>query len=419
MTTSGTKGMRELLLVAAIVLGQHGRAPGASVLFVGNSYIGFNNLPGMFAELAASLGHPVTTGVQAPGGYTLIQHSTNASTLNAIASQPWDFVVLQEQSQLGALPPDYDGTAMGAAVLADSVRAARECARPVFYMTWGRQDGDAQFCPSFPNMCTYADMQQALRDNYLALAGDNDAYTAPVGMAWKRVRDDHPGIPLYQNDGSHPTVYGTYLAACVFYCTLFQQPCAGASFTSTLPPDTAALLQGIASTTVLDSLATWNLDLPNGISAAITGSTSGAWNSITFQHPGTGTHLWTCSDGQTSSAAEPTFTVTEPGTYAFAHTYTDPCGNTDTATWTETFIGTGVADNGLPAGIRVTAATGTLTLHGGTFREVLTLLDTAGRTLATAVHGAGTLTLPCSSGVRIWTLLRTDGERYTGRVLIP
>ncbi|MCB0764530.1 MAG: hypothetical protein KDB84_07480, partial [Flavobacteriales bacterium] len=83
-----------------------------------------------------------------------------------------------------------------------------ECTIPVLYMTWGRENGDAQNCGAYPFMCTYDGMQQALRDNYVYLANWYDAYTAPVGAAWKQVRDTQPLIDLYDADGSHPSVAG-------------------------------------------------------------------------------------------------------------------------------------------------------------------------------------------------------------------
>lgn len=88
-----------------------------------------------------------------------------------------------------------------------------------------------------PFMCTYDGMQQGLRTNYIALAEWNDSYTAPVGAAWKAVRDAHPTISLYDADGSHPSPAGTYLAACVFYCTLYQESCAGATFNGSSMPE--------------------------------------------------------------------------------------------------------------------------------------------------------------------------------------
>ena len=40
------------------------------ILFIGNSYINSNNLPGMVAQLAASLGEEVETMMVVPGGST-------------------------------------------------------------------------------------------------------------------------------------------------------------------------------------------------------------------------------------------------------------------------------------------------------------------------------------------------------------
>src|SRR5689334_14671481 len=75
-----------------------------SVLFIGNSYTYVNNLPEMFRQLALSLGDTVTVGSSMPGGYTFEMHSTYAPTLAAIHSEDWDFVVLQEQSQIPSFP---------------------------------------------------------------------------------------------------------------------------------------------------------------------------------------------------------------------------------------------------------------------------------------------------------------------------
>ncbi|MBK9074721.1 MAG: hypothetical protein IPL77_07000 [Flavobacteriales bacterium] len=175
------------ILACPILFALEASAQQTSVLFIGNSYTAVNDLPNTFRQLALSLGDSVTTAMQAPGGYTLNGHATTPATINAIESQPWDFVVMQEQSQLGALPLDVTDTEIGAIQLVATIEQNDECTYPVFYMTWGRQNGDALNCPDFPFMCTYEGMQQGLRDNYVELSHSNDAYTAPVGMAWKKV----------------------------------------------------------------------------------------------------------------------------------------------------------------------------------------------------------------------------------------
>src|SRR3989344_7408694 len=74
------------------------------VLFIGNSYTYVNNLPQVLADIANAMGDTLTHDSSTPGGYTLNLHTSNATTLSKINAQTWDFVVLQEQSQL----PSFD-----------------------------------------------------------------------------------------------------------------------------------------------------------------------------------------------------------------------------------------------------------------------------------------------------------------------
>jgi len=48
----------------------------------------------------------------------------------------------------------------------------------------------------------------------------------PVGPAWQRAQQALPALELYEDDGSHPTAAGTFLAACVFHHVLFGKPAA-------------------------------------------------------------------------------------------------------------------------------------------------------------------------------------------------
>ena len=408
--------MRKLLL-PAWALAVATQAQQTSVLFIGNSYIGVNDLPNTLRQLALSLGDTMTVASSAPGGYTLFQHSTYALTLTAIASQPWDYVVMQEQSQLGALPADVTTTELGASALAELIEENWECSYPVFYMTWGRQNGDAQNCANFPFMCTYDGMQQGLRTNYIALAEYNDGYVSPVGAAWKVVRDTQPGINLYDADGSHPSPAGTYLAACVFYCTLYQQSCVAASFNGAIDATTAATLRAITSATVLDEPLTWNLDAPNGTSALLDGSSVG-WNWITLIHNGEGEHLWVCSDGQTSTSATPTFTFDESATYIITHTYNDPCGNTDTVTLTFNIV-LGVDEREAASQYHVFSGwPGQVEVQGARGGEMLALFDAQGRVVLNQGLSGTVLRFTCPSGLVLWTISDARGTVRSGRVVV-
>ena len=403
-----------MLLVALPVHAQQ-----TSVLFIGNSYTTANDLPYMVRQIALSLGDTVSTGVQAPGGYTLMGHSDAPATLGALNSQQWDYVVLQEQSQLGALPTSEGFTDVGAATLAYAMQDSSECAYPVFYMTWGRKNGDQSNCLWYPHMCTYDSMQQALRDNYIQLALDNEGYVSPVGWAWKHVRDTHPNIEMYQPDESHPSVAGTYLAACVFYCTLFKQSCVGTSFTSSLQPDSAAILQAIASATVLDSLDTWNLNEPGSTDATVVTMSSDLWNEITMHHFGQGSHWWICSNGQSSSDANPTFTFDAGGIYTFTHVYIDPCGHMDTDTWTIQVNATGI-DEQVEGRPWVSASDhGLLTINGGSNGDLFEVFDVQGRLLRSRILYGETSLLPCPSGIALWRITSPMEARWNGKVLVP
>ncbi len=229
------------------------------VLFLGNSYIGTGNLPVTLANLAASNGDVLIHDRNTPGGHTLQGHSTNGTSITKINSNDWDYVVLQEQSQLPSFPQSQVAAQSYpyAAQLNTMIKANNPCTETVFYMTWGRENGDANNCSVWPPVCTFEGMQAQLRLSYLTMGVDNDATVAPVGVAWKNVRDSTAAIDLYNNDGSHPSTRGVYLTSCVFYATLFQKSPIGLSFTNGLPAAEAVILQYIAHHTVFDSTDNW------------------------------------------------------------------------------------------------------------------------------------------------------------------
>lgn len=44
---------------------------------------------------------------------------------------------------------------------------------------------------------------------------------APVGNAWEKALQADKSLVLHQPDKKHPHATGTYLAACVFYATIY------------------------------------------------------------------------------------------------------------------------------------------------------------------------------------------------------
>jgi hypothetical protein len=131
---------------------------------------------------------------------------------------------------------------------------AENGAATVLFMAWAGRDG----LPG-AGYEDYAAMQAQVQAGYLEIASEIEAMVAPAGVAWQSALARNPQLDLWQRDGIHPTTEGTYLAACVFYATLFQQSPEGANYLAGLPEETGRFLQSIAAETVLGDLDRWNI----------------------------------------------------------------------------------------------------------------------------------------------------------------
>jgi hypothetical protein len=230
-------------------------APCTRILFIGNSHTFVNDLPGMVAALARAGGQRIETAMVAEGGWTLKNHANAAGTTAAIQSAPWHYIVLQEQSQFPAVEA-FRTREMYPAARNLVKRIQSTGATPLLYSTWARKFGWPE-----QGLTTYKQMQAAVNQGYQNIAREFDAPIAPAGEAWRLALAQYPELELWQPDGIHATEQGTYLAACVFYATLFGQSPEGLSYTATLSQETAGRLQTIAAKAVLTNPAAWNLPL--------------------------------------------------------------------------------------------------------------------------------------------------------------
>ena len=222
------------------------------VLFLGNSYTYVNDLPDLFFNLARSGGKKVITGVSAPGGYMLENHKSNETSLNLIRQGGWDFVVLQEQSQAPTIEHYRYNSMYPSARFLDSLIKLNNL-HTCFFMTWGRQNGGQQCIDSFcsPVFTNFFHMQDSLKSAYSEISSMLNALLCPVGEAWRKARLLQPGIDLWESDESHPSIKGSYLAACVFYAKIFNLSPVGLSYIGTLSQADALFLQNCAYQTVI------------------------------------------------------------------------------------------------------------------------------------------------------------------------
>ncbi|MEW7280425.1 DUF4886 domain-containing protein [Aquimarina sp. 2201CG1-2-11] len=192
------------------------------ILFIGNSYTYYNSLPQLVKEMAKEKvpNKKVMIKMISRGGATLRYHWETGKALEAIKKESWDYVVLQEQSNLGS------GIVINEQWYFDESKAFFEHARKfhteiekigartVFFMTWARKG-----TPSQQKYLTYA---------YHKIAKESNSLLAPVGFVWHKNRPKWK-FDLYAPDGSHPSKYGSYLAALTIFSTIFDTNPAGIS----------------------------------------------------------------------------------------------------------------------------------------------------------------------------------------------
>ena len=174
-----------------------------NILFVGNSFTARNDVPGMIAAMAAARGHTMKHRLLSIGGASLRQHWNKGEAAAAIRDGRYDYVVLQEQSTLPV---------KNAARMHENVRlfdgAIRDAgAKTALYLTWARRKTPAA--------------QAAITEAYQSIGRELGALVVPAGVAWERFLAAHDAPVLHDRDDSHPTVAGSYLAACVFFAALF------------------------------------------------------------------------------------------------------------------------------------------------------------------------------------------------------
>lgn len=331
------------LLISCLAFAQNSTK---RTLFLGNSYTYVNNLPQMLASVATSTNDTLIYDSNTIGGYTLSQHSVDANSLNKIAAGNWDYVVLQEQSQLPSFPlGQVQNEVFPYAQFLDStINADNPCAETVFYMTWGRKNGDASNCAGWAPVCTYQGMDSLLNLRYRMMAEDNNAILSPVGAVWHYVRDNFPLIELYQGDESHPSVAGTYVAACCFYASLFRKDPSLITYNPSLPDADAQNIRNAARFMVFDSLMNWHIGEYDP-TAAFTYTNSGA-NEVAFNNVSQNAteYFWDFGDGDTSTAFTTTHIFADTGTYNVTLIVSD-CGKSDTLTQAVTLSLTGNFEN--------------------------------------------------------------------------
>jgi hypothetical protein len=232
-----------------------GEMPRSSV-WIGNSFFYYNNgMPGQVGNLLkADLPNQKSRNVMITmGGSGFDWHdvnsyfrpnavsrysfdSNNQVVFNKKGERLFDVAVMMDCSQCPLHPQLSDIFTKYAKQHSATVR--KYGAKPVLFMSWAYQDKP--------------EMTAQLAEAYTKAGNDNKALVIPAGLAFARSIAQKPELNLYVADKRHPTLAGTYLAACTSYATLYKRSPVGNTYTAGLDADTAKHLQTVAWETVQD-----------------------------------------------------------------------------------------------------------------------------------------------------------------------
>jgi len=229
------------------------------ILFIGSSYFLHHDVPNLVYNLSLASGRDIYVDIEATGGMSLHEHSTDPDTDAKIRERKWDCVILQG-SALMAYPEEFTTHPVypSIVVLRNKIWSNHSHTRVVYSMPWGFEDGMTWYNGWSD---TYVDMQLKIYDKTIQYSEEIGFEIAPTGWVWYAVLDyfNYPLHFLHTTDWSHATLEGAYLMACTLYSTLFQESTIANSYHEGINEKTALYFQTFASDTVLNNIEQWNI----------------------------------------------------------------------------------------------------------------------------------------------------------------
>jgi len=184
------------------------------ILFIGNSFTYYNDMPALFSALCDGAGVPVHVESIVKGGWYLSRYADPEDemypAIAEAAKQEWDYIVLQDQS---LNPAVHKQSFLSACKALAGMFTCRK--RYVMYQTWAYEDGS---CKLSDTGLSYEAMHEKLRDAYREAAQILNALCVPAGDAFRLAHDQYYyKFTLYRADAFHPSILGSYMIACTFF----------------------------------------------------------------------------------------------------------------------------------------------------------------------------------------------------------
>ncbi|MBK7872348.1 MAG: DUF4886 domain-containing protein [Saprospiraceae bacterium] len=188
-------------------------------------------------------------------------------TLKLLKSQTWHSVILQEAS-MQVLIPEAKATFYDPYIRHLNNIIKVQQGKAILYETYALGDYPQQYCYPCIMIDAKIDKMQCcsnlfrnskqeykvIKRIYEVAAKKIDAEIAPVGYAFELCRQQYPDIPLQMGNGDpHPSKFGAYLIACVFYQKITQKPATEITYIGNIETQIAKQLQEIARAATVKS----------------------------------------------------------------------------------------------------------------------------------------------------------------------
>ncbi len=218
-------------------------------LFVGNSYLYYNDsVHNHVVRIAKDIGPHRSNEYRFKSstisGARLSHHhiDTLLEPGRLGIDEPFELVVLQGGS--AEVLNEQNRTRFRAAAIAMSEKIRATGAEVALYMSHAYVEPHERYEPGLINR---------IRSTYVAVGNELDALVLPVAIAFERAYEQRPDIELHKTfDGTHPSLLGTYLAACVVFQSVYGTSTVGMDYDyfGAIDEDNAVFLRRIADETV-------------------------------------------------------------------------------------------------------------------------------------------------------------------------
>lgn len=194
------------------------------ILFLGNSATYYNDMPFMVEKMAQADGINTEVTMLAVSGYKLHQFiAEDGIYLEQIKTMlnetKYDYVIVQDHRETMLTNPTKSENSI--IFLKDLIESSGS--EMILYETQADYTGNTF---KINGSLVYLDhymMQYYLTKNYFNIGNRNNLKVSACGPNYTRCGELFPEINLYNQDNLHPSVAGSYLAACTLYETIFNK----------------------------------------------------------------------------------------------------------------------------------------------------------------------------------------------------